>query len=252
MRRPKIAVTGSYDRSNDQYYLNRSYMDSIRKAGGTPIVVNPPIEPPAAWTGELKDLYAAAAPEEGLLDGIDGLLLTGGGDVSPRFYNSLTQVCCGEGTPMRDAFEVQLAQWAVAQNIPCLGICRGIQVMAVSLGVPLFQDINGQANNTAHQQPAATWYPTHEVEVRQDGHLKACLGEKAWVNSHHHQAIMTGLESYPFDITAVSPDGYIEGIEKPELKFFVGVQWHPERMVTSTDMQALFKRFVQASAGALN
>ena len=93
------------------------------------------------------------------------------------------------------------------------------------------------------------WYPTHRVTTKEGTKLRELVGEEAWVNSFHHQAIRKGLDSYPFEITAWSEDGLIEGIEKPELKYFVGVQWHPERMITDPKMRGLFEHFVKVCAG---
>ena len=121
--------------------------------------------------------------------------------------------------------------------------------MASALGAELIQDVGREDTDRQHFQRAVNWYPTHRVTTAEGSQLRALVGETAWVNSFHHQAIKKGQENYPFTVTAWSEDGLIEGIEKPELKYFVGVQWHPERMITDPKMRGLFEHFVEVCAG---
>ena len=248
---PIIALTGSYTSSGDQYYLKRSYIDAIRLAGGIPVVLNPIMDVPQEWSGDAAEWLEAYDLEEEVLDRIDGILFTGGDDVSPAFYNEPVLRVNGEIVPQRDAFEIKLVQ---ERDIPSFGICRGIQAMAVGCGAKLVQDVytgtgaNGGTVVNQHGQKASSWYPTHGVTTKEGSKLRSILGACAGVNSFHHQAVMQS-ESYPFEVTAHSEDGIIEGIEKPELTYFVGVQWHPERMMQDPKMRGLFETFVHYAAG---
>ena len=167
---------------------------------------------------------------------------------APTFYGEQPSKDCGGIFPFRDAFEINLARECIRRDIPVFGICRGIQSLAVALGAPLTQDVYTEETDRQHGQRAVNWYPTHKVRTLKGSRLEEMIGEEAWVNSFHHQCIKKDQESYPFTITAWSQDGLIEGIEKPELTYFVGVQWHPERMITDPKMRGLFEHFVQAAA----
>lgn len=242
-KRPLIAVTGDYNPTSNQYYLKQEYMNAIWLAGGAPVAIYPKIEIPQEWSGEAANWIRAYEIEEEVMDAVDGILFTGGDDVDPALYGEPALTVSGEVCPFRDIFEFRLVQEAVQRNIPSFGICRGIQTMAAALGVKLCQDVFQSGTRHQHQQKAPTWYPTHTVYMEEGSQLRSILGAEARVNSFHHQAIAAGQE-YPFVITARSADGIIEGIEKPELAYFVGVQWHPERMMQDPLQRGLFETFV--------
>jgi len=253
-KRPIIALTGSYTSSGDQFYLKRSYIDAIRLAGGIPVIINPIMDVPKEWSGDAAKWLEAYDLEAEVLDRIDGILFTGGDDVGPAFYNEPVLRVNGEIVPQRDAFEIKLVQEAIKRDIPCFGICRGIQAMAVGCGAKLCQDVytgtdaNGDKVVNQHGQKAPSWYPSHTVTTEEGSKLRSILGACAGVNSFHHQCVKQS-ESYPFVVTAHSDDGIIEGIEKPELTYFVAVQWHPERMMQDPKQRGLFETFVQYAAG---
>lgn len=252
--RPVIALTGSI--SGDQFFIKQSYINAIRMAGGIPAVLYPRMEVPKEWSGEAAKWLEAYDLEEEILGRIDGILFTGGEDVAPAFYEEPVLRVNGEMVPQRDAFEMKLVQKAIQSDIPAFGICRGIQIMAVACGAKLCQDVytgsgaNGAENGVVNQhgQKAPSWYPTHTVTTKEGSKLRSILGACAGVNSFHHQAVKKS-DSYPFEVTAYSDDGIIEGIEIPELTYFVGVQWHPERMMQDPKQRGLFETFVQYAMG---
>lgn len=246
-KRSIIAVTGDYNPQTGLYYLKQEYMNAIWLAGGAPVVLYPKLTIPREWSGEAAKWLEQYALEPELLEAVDGILFTGGGDVDPAFYGEAALRENGEICPFRDVFEIRLVSEAVRRNIPCFGICRGIQLMAAAMGAKICQDIFVNGAPYQHQQKAPTWYPTHSVHTEEGSQLRQILGASARVNSFHHQAIAKGQE-YPFEITAYSEDGVIEGIEKPELAYFVAVQWHPERMMQDPLQRALFETFVRKAA----
>lgn len=244
-KRPVIAITGDYDTEKNTYYVKPPYIEAIRLAGGVPVVLYPRMDVPQNWSGDAANWIEAYDLEEELLERIDGILFTGGDDVGPMFYQEPVLRVNGEIIPQRDIFEIKLVREAVKRDIPCFGICRGIQTMAAALGAALVQDIYAEGNQTRcqHGQKATSWFPTHSVSTKEGSQLRSILGARAWVNSFHHQAVAIG-EDTPFEITAYSEDGIIEGIEKPELRYFVGVQWHPERMLQDPLQRGLFEALV--------
>lgn len=172
----------------------------------------------------------------------DGLLLPGGGDMDPQFYGQERIPACGEPNLLRDAAEPPLLRAFLAADKPVLGICRGIQVMNVVLGGTLYQDIKP----FAHVPHNDHWAKIHTVTVRRSTKLEQILGQDTvLVNSQHHQAvdwIAPGLT-----LAALSEDGIVEAIEKPDAKFCLGVQWHPEWLSAADPaMQGLFDAFVAA------
>ena len=141
MRKPIIAVTGDYDPQSHQYYIKEEYIQAISLAGGLPVVLYPSIEVPKEWSGDRQAWIEQYPLDERILEMADGILFTGGDDVDPAFYGSEVLCVNGEIIPQRDAFEIKLAREAIGWKIPSLGLCRGIQLMAVSAGAKLCQDI---------------------------------------------------------------------------------------------------------------
>ena len=169
-------------------------------------------------------------------------VLPGGGDMDPQFYGQERIPACGEPNLLRDAAEPPLLRAFLAADKPVLGICRGIQVMNVVLGGTLYQDIKP----FAHVPHNDHWAKIHTVTVRRGTKLEQILGQDTvLVNSQHHQAvdrIAPGLT-----LAALSEDGIVEAIEKPDAKFCLGVQWHPEWLSAADPaMQGLFDAFVAA------
>ena len=210
-------------------------------------------EPTVAQSKYIESLARAGAgmrwielsdPEQAVQDALtcDGLLLPGGGDMDPKFYGQARIPACGEPNLLRDAAEPLLLRAFLAADKPVLGICRGIQVMNAVLGGDLYQDIKP----FEHLPHNDHWAKVHTVTVRRGTLLSRILGQDTvLVNSQHHQAVDRVAPG--FTLAALSEDGIVEAIEKPDAGFCLGVQWHPEWLSDADPaMQGLFDAFVNA------
>ena len=210
-------------------------------------------EPTVAQSKYIESLARAGAgmrwvdlsdPEQAVQDALtcDGLLLPGGGDMDPKFYGQARIPACGEPNLLRDAAEPLLLRAFLAADKPVLGICRGIQVMNAALGGDLYQDIKP----FEHLPHNDHWAKVHTVTVRRGTLLSRILGQDTvLVNSQHHQAVDRVAPG--FTLAALSEDGIVEAIEKPDARFCLGVQWHPEWLSEADPrQQALFDAFVKA------
>ena len=210
-------------------------------------------EPTVAQSKYMESLARAGAgmrwvdlsdPEQAVQDALtcDGLLLPGGGDMDPKFYGQARIPACGEPNLLRDAAEPLLLRAFLAADKPVLGICRGIQVMNAVLGGDLYQDIKP----FEHLPHNDHWAKVHTVTVRRGTLLSRILGQDTvLVNSQHHQAVDRVAPG--FTLAALSEDGIVEAIEKPDARFCLGVQWHPEWLSDADPaMQGLFDAFVNA------
>lgn len=211
------------------------YVESVRRAGGEPIEVGAGGESPAH-----------------ILARVDGIMLTGGGDVDPALYGETPHTTFEAAEAERDAFEIELSRLAVAGDIPFLAICRGMQLLNVALGGTLIQDIPTEVPGALeHSVPEPRAHVAHEVWVAKDSQLSALLadhmedGETCHVNSRHHQSVAKVAPA--FVVTATSPDGVIEAMEKPGSAFCIGVQWHPENFWRTGEFRSLFEGFVKAA-----
>jgi putative glutamine amidotransferase len=213
------------------------YLESVRRAGGEPIEV--------VVGGEAPDAILAR---------VDGLMLTGGGDVDPALYGEAPHDTFQAAETGRDDFEIALARAAVAKGIPLLAICRGMQVLNVAMGGTLVQDIPSQVTGALpHSVPQPRAGSAHEVWVADGSKLQTLLkdhmedGETCHVNSRHHQSVKQVARG--FEVTATSPDGVVEAMEKPDAPFCVAVQWHPENFWRTGEFRELFEGLVQAANG---
>ena len=213
------------------------YVESVRRAGGEPRVLDPSMDRPEVVAAE-----------------IGGLLLTGGVDVDPARYGEEPLPSVVNLEPDRDAFEFGLLQAARALNLPVFGICRGIQVMNVALGGTLVQDIPTQMSGSLeHSIPSPSFAVAHEIWVSKGSLLWTLMQEKmadsdgCSVNSRHHQAVKEVAPG--FEVTATAPDGVIEAIECPHSTFCLGVQWHPENFWRTGEFRPLFEGFIEACRG---
>ena len=230
MKRPVIGIT-SYGRDdNRRFALPAAYVDAVRRAGGLPVILPPGEDEPAA-----------------VLALLDGIILSGGGDISPRFYGGTHHATNYMLDPERDGSEIELARSLLTQDMPLLGICRGTQVLNVALGGTLIEhlpDVVGEA--VLHRAPPRLPVP-HEVVIDPASRLASIVGAShLTAASWHHQAIRqpgTGLQ-----VVAHAPDGTIEAVEKPGHPWLVAVQWHPE--LTAADdpvQQRLFDGLIEAA-----
>jgi putative glutamine amidotransferase len=211
------------------------YLESIRRAGG-----------------ETLEIGAATEGVFDVLSRVDGLLLTGGGDVDPALYGEARHPTFEAAEPGRDEFEIALVRAALQANLPCLAICRGMQVLNVAFGGTLIQDIPEQVPGAVNHSVREPRYAiAHEVWVTRDSLTFELLrehiedGEVCQVNSRHHQAVNRAAEG--FDVTATAPDGVIEAMERPGPGFCVGVQWHPENFWRTGEFRSLFEGLVRAA-----
>ena len=228
-RRPIIGITGNYN--TGKCTLLEGYYRSVLEAGGTPLII-PPFDDTDAMVS--------------LLDRVDALILSGGGDINPLYLGEEPSRELGGINPARDWHELMLVRLAANRQIPILGICRGMQVMMASLGGQLYQDIYKEASATLkHSQDTDRHVCTHTVRLAQGSRLAQIFETITLpVNSFHHQAVKEAAPG--FAVSALSPDGIIEAVESTQHKSMIGVQWHPECMILGGDrsMMPLFEWIV--------
>ena len=228
LRRPVIGITANYGEGTAK--LGEGYYKQVEAAGGTPLII-----PPLC---SHEDILTT-------LNRIDGLLLSGGADINPLFMGEEPQPQLGGINNERDLPELLITQLAFNRQMPILGICRGIQTLAVALGGKVVQDIQSSAG-VKHSQEAGRDVPTHTVELMPDTLLYNIytgqqVSNKIPVNSFHHQAVSD--PGRHFRVSADAADGVIEAIESTEFKPVLGVQWHPECM--GEDGLPLFRWLVE-------
>jgi putative glutamine amidotransferase len=242
---PRIGVTAALREESESIAQNplgrfvRTDLDYVRgvsEAGGVPVVLSPSLSLRAAET---------------LLDGLDGLLLSGGPDLDPGYYGEGPMPELGTTIPEWDALEMALLRLALERGIPIFGICRGMQILNVALGGTLHQDVPSQLGSEIldHWQTTPKCQVTHEVEVLGGTYLaKITDRQTVEVNSYHHQGIKS-----PADVLTVAArcaDGVIEALESRDFsdRWMVGVQWHPEGMRdTESGHRNLFEAHVCAA-----
>lgn len=224
--RPVIGITGNL--GSQLCTLAEGYYRSVLLAGGIPVII-----PPYEQTDILADQ----------LDNLDGIIFSGGGDINPLYLDEEPVRELHGVTPVRDAQELLLAKLAYDRQIPMLGICKGIQIIAAALGGKLYQDINTQVEGISvkHSQDLDRGTASHTVTIEPDTLLHTLFGAHLAVNSFHHQAVKEVPEG--FKVSAMSPDGVIEAIESTTFKSIIGVQWHPECFCLNGDegMMPLFR-----------
>ena len=237
-RRPVIGICSRPSDDGSQIWIASGYSQKVCAAGGLPLAL--PFDPAAP---------TMAREVVGLLD---GLLLTGGGDICPESFDGHVydegckaelMLCCRQ----RDDFERKLAEAAWDADIPTLGVCRGMQLINVSRGGSMVRDVSEQrgvcTNDNMHLAPPFN-APCHRVTIDADSRLAGALGKTEFpVNSIHHQAVSDPGRGVRF--VGFAGDGTPEALECPEKSFFVGVQWHPEILGTNPE---LFDAFVGAAA----
>ena len=236
LMRPRIGITMRLELSSDRFYLGRFYSEAVEAAGGTPVHISLIPNPD----------YISS-----VIDFVDGVLLPGSdSDVDPLRYGSQPHPQLGTVVPIKDETDLLVLQEIEQRNLPLFAICFGMQILNVSRGGTLIQDITTQwPNAIKHEQGPPRDRASHSVSFRKECLLSSlAASETGLVNSFHHQAIEklgTNLEA-----TAWSSDGLIEAIEDPRPERFVlGVQWHPELGWEQDELsQALFNDFIKACA----
>lgn len=236
MNRPRIGITldsepaGGWSKM-PWYALRQNYCGAVADVGGLPLPL--PHEP------ELASAY---------LDGLDGLLVTGGAfDVDPALFGDGTKHATVKTKDRRTAFEFAILKGAIERDMPILGICGGEQLLNVVLGGTLHQHVPDVfPNGLAHEQPNPRTEPGHAVDVVPGTLLHRVVGTARMnVNSAHHQAVKDVGPGVV--VNAKAPDGVIEGIEHTGKRFCLGVEWHPEYSIDPGD-GAIFVAFVKACA----
>lgn len=237
MARPLIGITTHRPSDADRDGLDLllgMIVAAVEHAGGAPLLVPPDLGP---------------AARRAALDRLDGVLLSGGGDLDPARYGAPPHPLAAGIDRVRDQAEIELARWLAADGIPLFGICRGAQVLNVALGGTLYGDVGEHPGAGPH-----AFWPDQPVDLRPHtvqvvpGTLLAAVSRLPVlaVNSLHHQACRTlapGLRP-----AAWAPDGLVEAVEVPGHPFALAVQWHPECLPGVPEMQSLFSAFVTAAA----
>ena len=214
------------------YCNNRTYTHALESVGGIAVLI--PI---------FNDLTSL----ESLLRRVDGLLFSGGGDVEPGRYNEEPHPLLGELDLRLDEFELTLARWALKENKPILGVCRGMQLLNVALGGSLYQDVEkqrpGSMQHCKRDLPRNTLI--HSVHIEEGSRMEEVLGtNELWVNSLHHQAVK--VPGKGVHISGWAEDGVAELMEAPDYHFVMAVQCHPEEIYTSEPAcTRLFSAFVK-------
>lgn len=237
MLKPVIGILPLYHQQEQRLWMHHGYLDVLEAAGAIPLVL-----PLAESSGTLAQLVSICS----------GLLFPGGGDVDPALFGEEMARGCRAVCPRRDRMELALLQMIRQKDLPVLGICRGIQVMNIAYGGNIYQDLDTQlppgVKWTEHDQDGRLPddYPVHPVSILPGSLLHRIVGcDLLRVNSLHHQAVRrigSGLA-----VSGQSPDGIAEALEDPAKKFFLGVQWHPERMWQADQKQfSLVQAFVDA------
>ena len=216
----------------DMAMSTMDYARGVEKGGGIP--VNIPVINEEDYIDKM-------------VDKCDGLLFSGGPDISPYLYGADPDSQCGKVIPARDEFELKLLEKAIEKEKPVLGICRGAQLINVSYNGTLKQHIDDHRDGLKHHAliKFPRWYKAHDVEIKKESHIfKAYKKEKMKTNSLHHQAIKEVGDG--LTVTAKASDGIVEGVEDKSKDFLVGVQWHPEMMYFKHEEQVeIFKYFIE-------
>lgn len=217
--RPIIGITHSYE--DNFAKLNIDYLKAVSKFGGISLII--------PYSENIDSILKIT----------NGIILSGGGDLSKHLLSEKLSPKATNICEKRDIFEAKLCKAAYEENIPLLGICRGIQVMNTALGGRICQHIDGHM-----QSPEKT--TSHKISIEKNSSLfKISNLTSADVNSYHHQCV-TAVSSC-LSICARSSDFTIEAIEAPNKTFFLGVQWHPEKTIETDELsKAIFKNFITA------
>ena len=234
MIRPAVGISIGHDqRRAGLFVLRQDYVRSVEDAGGLPLV--------------LAQGRPADAPE--LLERLRGLVLSGGSDLDPALYGEEPHASVTNVFRERDDFELALAREALRRDLPLLAICRGHQVLNVACGGTLLQDIPSQhSKRVDHEPERERWETAHDVEILPGTRLRAILGrDTVAVNSFHHQAVKALGQGLVVS-ARTADDGVVEGIEDPQRRFAIGVQWHPEGFWNQREnFASLFRALVEAA-----
>ncbi len=227
-----VAVVPLWDDEKESIWMLPGYMNGIKEAGAIPVIL-----PLSSSAEDVLEVFEMC----------DGLLMTGGHDVSPSLYGQQRQINCGISCDERDLLEKALYEKALEQDKPVLGICRGIQLINVLQGGTLYQDLSSEYDSSIehHMEPPYTKV-AHKVNIAKQTPLyELLLTEQMGVNSYHHQAVKD-LGS-DLEVMAVSEDGLVEAIRHIGKKFVWAFQWHPEfDFEVNPNSKKIFDAFIKA------
>ncbi|MFD1433242.1 gamma-glutamyl-gamma-aminobutyrate hydrolase family protein [Lacticaseibacillus yichunensis] len=251
--RPLIAIaadviedTSVFTKPNTVDIAPTMFKDTVIEAGGVPVIIPFPTH-----------MREAPGLIERFVSLFDGLIIPGGPNVDPTRYGEQPGPFIGAAMPRRDAFELALIKATRAARKPMFGLCRGSHILNVACGGSLYQDLASQKQDSLrHLQRTSGEYPTHHVTIARDSRLFSLIGETAYVNSRHHQAVRNlgrGLKAI-----ATAPDGTVEGFESTDDDLIFGLQWHPENLWQDDPAElSIYQDFIaraaahQEAAGAL-
>lgn len=242
MPRPVIGITCSrsvgghwsvYSLGHFMEYAYDAYSQAVLHCGGAPLLI--PIS---------QDRRSLGA----ICSRLDGLILSGGPDINPRFYKDEPRQGLNDVDEAQDEMELEITRQALAAGLPVFGICRGLQLLNVAMGGTLYQDVAREVPKACDHAPKADRsIVTHKVRIESGTRLQAILQRRSlWVNSQHHQAVR---ETAPgLIVSAAASDDIIEALEDPHQPFVLGVQWHPEGLwQKEISARKLFKALVAAA-----
>ncbi|HWV83972.1 MAG TPA: gamma-glutamyl-gamma-aminobutyrate hydrolase family protein [Capillimicrobium sp.] len=240
--RPLIGICAALERARwsvwdlQAYLLPRMYVDAVQRAGGAAVLL--PVDP--AWVED---------PDE-VLDRLDGLMLAGGADIDPSTYGAERDPATVGTVPERDAFELALTRRALERDVPFLGICRGMQLMNVAAGGTLNQHLPDSHGHEDHRRAIGTFDDAdHDVRLAPGSLAARAAGEELHATkSHHHQGVERVGEGLVVTGWATIDD-LPEALERPDRRFALGVQWHPEADETSRLIAALVEEAAAARHG---
>ncbi len=230
-----IGITPNWNTTNKRIDIPNDYVTAVLRAGGLPLLF-PLTDSEEAW--------------KAMADKVDGVIFSGGEDISPAYFGEETKPYCGSIIPERDAQELYLYRYLKTLGKPFLAICRGVQLMNVAEGGTLYQDIYVQvpALLIRHERSDAQ-DDAHKVLLKEGSLLRSLIGaDRVPVNSRHHQTVKDVAAG--LTVSATSEDGLIEGLEFANGYPGIGTQWHPENLSRKrADMQSLFDWLIAKSAG---
>lgn len=226
---PLIGVTTSIHSTTNDYCLRHEYITAIRLAGGLPMLI-PPGEPNL----------------NSILEWVDGILLTGGGDLDPKTYNGAEHPTIYNVNRERDRFELSLAKFALESDIPILGICRGLEILVVASGGKLVSHLPDEVGEKIMHRQAQSCPAEHNVHIIPGTHLAQIMGAgETNVFSWHHQAASDIPNGWRLAATAA--DGVIEALEHEDHPWAFAIQWHPEISLNDSRQQRIFRTFVHTA-----
>ncbi|MPW24859.1 gamma-glutamyl-gamma-aminobutyrate hydrolase family protein [Alkalibaculum sp. M08DMB] len=223
------SYSGSLFKGNDGNfnYNDEDYIIKVKQAGAIPFLI--PVRP--SFEEDIPNI----------MNRLDGIILSGGVDVHPSFYNEEPKIKLGYVDQIRDKFEISLAKHCINKKIPILGICRGMQLLNVVEGGSLYQDINSELpDSVQHTQKTYDRVGNHYIKIEENNFLRDIYGDKGFVNSFHHQAIKK--ISPNFQAIAWSTDGLVEAMIHKENSNIIAIQWHPE-LLEEVQSLNIFKYF---------